>query len=191
MPQEFSAEALLARAAEHDSGAFAELYDHFAPGLLGLAMRILNDREAAEEVMQDVFHRLWSEARRLSRERVSVGAVLFLTARARAVERLRAARKLPPLVRSQSDLKTPAWLPRPQEIALVDGRRELLKKVVSQLPKPQREALDWVVLEGMTEAEIARKLDDTPARVRAGLLAGMRFLRHRLAAVLGTWDANI
>lgn len=191
MLQEFSAEALLKRVAEHDSGALAELYDHFAPGLLGLAMRILGDREAAEEVLEDVFHRLWSEARRLSREHVSVAAVLYLTARARAVERLRAERRLPPLARSQPDLKGLAWLPRPQEIAPVDERRELLKKVIQQLPKPQREALDWVVLEGMTETEIARKLGDTPARVRTGLLAGMRFLRHRLAAVLGTWAANI
>ena len=117
--------------------------------------------------------------------------ILFLTARAKAIERLRAERKLPPPARLSPDQKIPSWLPRPREIALVDARRELLKKVVNQLPEAQRETMGWAVLEGMTEAEIARKLGETPARVRSGLLAGMRFLRHRLEAVLGTWAANI
>lgn len=191
MPQQFSAEALLERVAERNTGALAELYDHFAPALLGLAMRVLNDREASEDVLEAAFHRLWSDARRLSRERVSAEAYLFLVARAKAVERLRADRKLPPLPRAHGDLKNPAWLPRAREIALVDARLELLKKVVHQLPKVQRETMDWVVFEGMTETEIAAKRGETPARVRSGLLAGMRFLRHRLAAVLGTWAANI
>jgi RNA polymerase sigma-70 factor, ECF subfamily len=186
-----SAEELLARIAARDEAALGELYDRCAPGLLGMLMRILSDRAAAEEVLEDVFARLWSEARRLSREGSSVGARLFFLARRRAIERLRAARRLPALTFSVPERTTLAWLPQPKEIALVDQRRELLRKVINQLPKPQREALEGVIFEGYTAAELAHRLDEPRARVRAGLQAAMRFLRHRLAAVLGTWAANI
>ena len=91
MPQQFSAEALLVRVAERDAGALGELYDHFAPGLLALAVRILDDREAADEVLDAVFRPLWGDARRLSRERASVAPVLFRTARAAPIGARRAA----------------------------------------------------------------------------------------------------
>jgi RNA polymerase sigma-70 factor, ECF subfamily len=186
-----SAEELLARIAARAVEALEELYDRSAPGLLGMLTRILPDRAAAEQVLEDVFARLWSEARRWNRDGASVNARLFFLARRRAIERLRALRRLPALSFSVSERTSLAWLPQPSEIALVDRRRELLRKVIHQLPNPQREALEGVIFEGATAAELARRQDEPRARVRAGLQAAMRFLRHRLAAVLGTWAANI
>jgi len=84
-----------------------------------------------------------------------------------------------------------SWLPRPEVVARLEERRELLKKVPNQLPKPQREALELAVLGGFTEEEIAVKLGEPLGRVRSGVRAGMRFLRHRLRAISGTWAANI
>jgi RNA polymerase sigma-70 factor, ECF subfamily len=186
-----SPEQLVARIAERDWAALEELYDGWAPGLLGMLMRILPDRAAAEEVLEDIFARLWNESRRLTREGASVGARLFFLARRRGIERLRAARRLPALTFSVPERTALAWLPEPKEIALVDQRRLLLRKVINQLPKPQREALEGVIFEGYTAAELAGRLEEPRARVRAGLQAAMLFLRHRLAAVLGTWAANI
>lgn len=186
-----SAEELLARIAARDVAALEELYGRTAPGLLGMLMRTLSDRAAAEQILEDVFARLWSEARRWSREGSSVNARLFFLARRQAIERLRTSRRLPALSFSVPERTRLAWLPQPSEIALVDRRRELLRKVILQLPKPQREALEGVIFEGSTAAELARGQDEPRARARAGLQAAMRFLRHRLAAVLGTWAANI
>jgi RNA polymerase sigma-70 factor (ECF subfamily) len=158
---------------------------------MGLLVRILRDREAAGEVLREVFLRLWNDARRFHREQVSVAAGLVLMARSRAVARLRGAKRLPALRNRGAIEKQFSWLPRPNEVALLDERRELLKKVVAQLPKSQRDVLELAVFEGLAETEIARQMGETPARVRTTLLAAMRFLRHRLAAVLGTWSANI
>lgn len=188
-----TAEELLARAAERDEDALSELYDRFAPALLGLLTRILADRAIAEEVLQEVFVRLAGEARRFSTVRVSVNAALVLLARALAIDRLRAQRRLTARTGAPAAAvpRSHSWLPRPAEVALVDSRRSLFQKVINQLPKPQREMLDLALFDGYTEAEIAQKLGEPLARVRSGLLAGASFIRHRLAAVMRTWAANL
>lgn len=193
MGQEPTAEELLARVARRDEGALAELYDRFAPSLLGMLIRILPDRNAAEEVLQDAYLRLWNNARRWSSERASVPAALVLLARDIAINRLRVDRHPAPRTSTRVEplLKFYSWLPRPEQVGLLDGRRDLFKKVINQLPKPQREALELAVDGGYTEIEIAQKLGEPLAKVRSGLLAAARFVRHRLAAVMRTWAANI
>lgn len=187
-----SSEALLARVAEHDSSALGKLYTRFAPGLLGMALNILPDRASAAEVVEETFVRLWNVARRFPRDGASVAAWLALTARRLAVDMRRARQRLPALPRTNAnEISEYAWLPGPEEVARIEERRELLRKVLNQLPKAQRMVLELVVLEGCTEEEIAAKLGEPLGRVQSGLRAGMRFLRHRLRAVLGTWSANI
>jgi RNA polymerase sigma-70 factor (ECF subfamily) len=193
MAEKATTRTLWARIAEHDEAALGELYDRCAPALLGMVLRILPEHSAALQVVEDVFVRLWREARHHPCQDASVAAWLVVMARHAAVQRRRGEQKLPPLARSQPDplQKSFAWLPRSDEIARLEERRDLLRKVVNQLPKPQRHALELAVFEGHPEAEIAAKLGEPLGRVRAVLRAGMRFLRHRQRAVLGTWAVNI
>lgn len=193
MAQAPTPEKLLARVARRDEGALGELYDRFAPELLGMLLPVLSKRQAAEEVLQETFLKLAGEARRFAKDGASVAAGLVLMARAKAVERLRAERHLTPLPPGPLDSlqKSAAWLPRPEEITLLDERRDLLMKVMNQLPQHQREALELAVFEGFTETEMAGKFGETLGRVRSGLFAATRFLRHRLGAVLRTWTADI
>jgi RNA polymerase sigma-70 factor (ECF subfamily) len=193
MAEEQASETLIARVAEHDEEALGEIYARFAPGLLGMLLRILPHRDSAEEVIDNVFLRLWKEAPRYPREGASLAAWLVIMARRTAIDLRRAQRKLPALSRNHLcpvDASF-AWLPRPEVIARLEERRELLKKLFHQLPKPQRAALEMMVFKGQTEEEIAARLSEPLGRVRSGLRAGMRFLRHRLRVVLGTWAANI
>ncbi len=190
MAQSSSVETLLAQVAEkHDEKAMAELIDRQGPLVLGVLVRMLGDRTAAEEIFQDVFMEFWHDARRLHRAGVSAAAALVLIARARALVRLRSTRKAP--TRSPLGEKAVDWLPQQKEIALLEERRELLRKVIAQLPKSQHEALEMAVFGGRTDSEIAAELREPGARARTSLLASMSFLRHRFAAVLGTWTANI
>ncbi len=184
---------LLARVSRRHADALGELCDRYGPRLLGLLRRILSDRAAAEGVLGDTFLQLWSEARRVRHGPASVAAWLVITARANAIDRLRNERNLSRLrrVKPVPLEKSISWLPLPEETALLDERQDLLKKFLSQLPEPQRQALELTVFEGYTETEIAQKLGEPLAKVRSGLRAAMRFLRHRLHAVLGTWAANI
>jgi RNA polymerase sigma-70 factor (ECF subfamily) len=83
------------------------------------------------------------------------------------------------------------WMPRPDDIALVDARLGLLQRAFNQMPKPQRWALELAVFDGYTESEIAAQLGEPLGKVNAGLRASFSFLRHRQHAVLGTWTADI
>ncbi len=80
---------------------------------------------------------------------------------------------------------------RAADLALLEERQELLRKVVNRLPDAQRGGLELLVFEGYTEMEIANKLGEPLGKAKSGLRAGLTFLRHRLRAVLGTWAANI
>src|ERR1035441_2965170 len=93
MSKELTPEDLLNRVAQYDVAAFGEVYDRYAPRVYGLITHILPSRPAAEEVLQEVFLRLWSEGQSLSQEGGSVVAWLVVSARAVAVDRLRG---LPP-----------------------------------------------------------------------------------------------
>ena len=193
MTQAPTAEDLLARVRARDADALGELYDGLAPGLLGMLLRILGDRGAAEEILDEVFLSLWNEAPEPARHRASVAARLAIRARNAATRQARSRRMARPLGRGNCDSPplSLACLPQPDEIAALEERRELLKKVMKQLPAAQREALDLAVFDGYTEVEIAEKLGETLGRTKTALRAALRFLRHRLRAVLGTWAANI
>jgi RNA polymerase sigma-70 factor (ECF subfamily) len=102
MSEELSAENLLARVARHDVAALSELYDRYAPRVYGLMTHILPSRNAAEEILQEVFVRLWSESPSLSQEGGSVVAWLVVTAREAAVDRLRGLRENAPNAGPQS-----------------------------------------------------------------------------------------
>ena len=156
--------------------------------------QMLSNREAAEQILQEQFLTTWAEARRRPLgSHQSVGASLMIRARLAAVEWLRSQRNLPPVpeacvetIRHSAD-----WLPRPDSIALIDSRSQMFQKVLNQLPKHQRDVLRLVVSEGYTEQEMALRLAEPLARMRAELNAALTFFRHRLHAVLGTWTANI
>lgn len=184
-------EDLLAGVVAHDEKAFAALYDRLAPGLLGLIVRIVPERKEAEEILTHILLRLWKDAARLQRERASGSAWLVMAARMTATERLKARRE--PTRRDEFALlkKSLEWLPRGEEIRLLEERRELLRKVVRQLPKHQLAALDCVMFEGCSETELVQKLHEPLGRVKTELRAALRFLRHRTRAVLGSWAANI
>lgn len=196
MTDETMPEALLALVAAGDRKALTDLYDRFAPRILGIIRRILSDREESEQVLEEIFLKLWREAAEILRAEASVAAWLVLGARAAADERLRARRAAGALPRQGADpagvwSQRLAWLPRPEAIARLDERRSLLQKIIGQLPKHQLRALELVAFAGRAETELEGELGEPPARVRAELRAATRFLRHRRRAVVGSWAVSL
>jgi RNA polymerase sigma-70 factor, ECF subfamily len=192
MAQEPTTQELLAAIAQHDEAALARLYDLAAPALYGLISEIVSDGDAGREILKEVFIRLWKDAKRIQGGG-SVIVWLELEARAKAVDWQRAQSSLRTTAHSrlQSLMKRGSWMPRPADIEQVEKRRRLLEKLVHRLPRPQSKLLELAIVKGFTETEIARQVEQPPGRIEHELRAGLRFLRHRLRAVMGTWSANI
>ncbi|MGO9274858.1 MAG: RNA polymerase sigma factor [Terriglobia bacterium] len=196
-------EDLLVRVRKRDRQALGELYDRYAPSLRGMTLRILTQRDTADRAVQEAFLHLWEAVAPVSSravpdavprhesQRTSAAAWLTLQARATALARLRAARGAEAVPELELNGLLVSWLPRTEEVELVDRRRDLLQKILQQLPKAQRELLEKLVFEGWRETEIAEKQGEPLAKVKSDVRAAMRFLRHRLRAVMGTWGANI
>lgn len=193
MPQEFTAEKLLEGIAQHDESMLAQLYDLSSLNLYALISEIVTDRDAAQDILKEVYLHLWKDAKRIQAVGGSVVVWMTLEARSRAVDWRRSHNGLRTAAHSrlQSLLKIHAWMPRPADIAQIEKRRHLLEKLVHRLPKPQSDLLELAVIKGFSETEIARQVEQPPGRIEHELRAGLRFLRHRLRAVMGTWSADI
>ena len=193
MTEQVTTEQLLTGVAKRDESMLGQLYDRCAPKLFGMISEIVSDQEAAVGILRETFIRLWKDARRIDPSQTSAAVWLALEARARAADRRREDSGLEPLAHSrlQSLRKSAEWFPRAEEIAHVEKRRSLLEKIVRGLPGSQARLVELAIFKGSPETEIARELGLPTGQIQSELRAALRFLRHRLGAVLGTWTADI
>ena len=159
---------LLQRVAARDTAALAELYDRHSRLLFGLILRIVGDRGEAEEILHDVFVRVWTQAETYDARRGGPLPWIVRVARNCAIDRLRARR-----VRATVDapIDTDAVeTAAPASAALAD------------LPAEQRQLIEAAFFEGYTHIELAQRfglpLGTVKARIRAGLLATQKRLAH-------------
>lgn len=185
---------LLARIAAHDVAAMTALFDQWAPALRGMIQRLIPSPEEAEIVLENLFLRLWKgNARELragaGHAGMSLEAWLFISARRDAGARRRQALGQSRLHLSQGF--TPRWLPQAREIGLLSSRLDLIVRALAQMPKAQRQILDLVLYEGLTEIEAAEALREPPGKIRDHVRAALSFVRQRLRTLMGTWTADI
>ncbi len=153
-----------------DENAMALLYDRYSSIVYSVALRVLGDTGAAEDVLQEVFIQLWRNPGVFDSSRGSLGAWLAVIARNRAIDALR---KRHP----ETDIADVIVSVEP-DMAGDAERARVMEKVLGALgamPLAQRSALELAYFEGLTHTEIAAKtgepLGTIKTRIRAGLLA--------------------
>lgn len=168
---ESQAHALLHRLASGDHKALGEFYDLYAGLANGLALRILRDSSDAEDVVQEAFVQVWRQAGRYDPRRGSPQAWLCTIARTRALDRLR--RRVSR--REETIDPPPASSGAPQMEATLTVRDAL-----GALSTDQRHALELAYYEGMTQSEIARRLNEPLGTVKTRIRTAMIRLREAL-----------
>ncbi|MGH9350967.1 MAG: RNA polymerase sigma factor, partial [Terriglobia bacterium] len=158
MPTEIRKDDLLVRLAAHDAAAMASLFDQLAPPLRGMIQRIIPSPDEAENVLENLFLRLWKWAEAGGQAGVSLEAWLFVTARRDAAQRRRQDLRQPGLQIPAEDGLVSPWLPESRKIALLSSPLELVNPALAQFPKAQPQVLDLVLYEGLTEVEVAAAL---------------------------------
>ena len=162
--------ALIARMRAGDQTAMADLYDRYSGVVYGVALRVLANTTAAEDVVQEVFLQLWRNPQAFDADRGRLAPWLAVIARNRAIDHLRKR----PLEDDIDELPISTGVDLEDEAARKLAI-ERVRGVLTQLPQDQRKALEMAFFEGMTHSEIAGKtgepLGTVKTRIRTGLLA--------------------
>jgi len=189
--REASDAALVVAIGRWREDALAEVYRRHAGASYALARRLLNDKELAEEILQEVFLRLWNTPERFDSERGSLRAYLLAQTHGRAVDLLRSetARRR----REERDAREAPAFGDDIERQVIDLTvSETVKEVVAGLPTDERQAIELAYFGGHTYRQVAVMLETPEGTVKSRIRSGLRRLRTDLAdAGVGvTWAEN-
>lgn len=175
--------ALLARVVKGDVQAFSQLYDQSSTLLYTMALRMLGNKEDANELLQDVYLEVWRKVSRYDVGRGTPLAWLVTLTRSRAIDRLRARNS-----RAQQRLadsldgasQVPDRSPNPFDAQADQEIRMLVLGALSALPPAQQQALELAYYEGLSHAEIAARLNQPLGTVKTRIKLAMSKLRESL-----------
>jgi RNA polymerase sigma-70 factor, ECF subfamily len=182
-PMHVAADAqLVERMRSDDTGeALRELYRTYAGELYGFAYNALGERGAAEEIVQEVFLRLWNQPERFDPERGSLRSYLLAQTHGRSVDVLRAdasrrrreERDAREAAEGGYDLDREVW-----DLALAESVRTALQR----LHPGERAAVELAYFGGRTYREVADELGEAEGTVKSRIRSGLKRLRSELIA---------
>jgi RNA polymerase sigma-70 factor, ECF subfamily len=161
--------------------ALGALYDRHSRFVYGLALKMLTRPDEAEEVTQDIFLTLWQRDIYDS-SRGSMTQFLSVLTRSRAMDRLRSrGSRLRFLERFQRFMQTVPSKDSPLDVASINERSRTVKAALATVPAPEREVLELAYFEGLSQAQIAQRLNIPLGTVKSRSRQGLQKLRQILA----------
>lgn len=182
MPENYSyhEKELLARIADGDQDAFTLIFKRYKQKIYALAYHLTDSPVYAEEIVQDVFLKIWLKQRQLS-EIVDFEAYLFVIARNHIFTYLKAIARQT-IAGDESELHLPFERNTPEAQVLYKEYAALISEAVRKLPEQQSEVYRLCKEEGKTRAQIATDLKISPETVKVHLSRAMRSIRVYLLA---------
>jgi RNA polymerase sigma-70 factor, ECF subfamily len=177
---------LVARAARGDERAIGQLYDRYGGVLYAVAYRIVGQRADAEEVVLEAFAQAWRDAARFETARGSVAGWLTMIARSRALDLARSRSRRERITASAAADRpntSPAmgeFRPDPAKALDHEERRRQVRQALETLSPPQRQAIELAYFDGLSQSEIAERLQEPLGTVKTRVRLGMQKLRECL-----------
>jgi len=174
-------EELVVFVARNESWALAELYDRYARLVFSLALKVLNDRASAEEMVQEVFTKVWRGARDYAPERGKFSSWLIGITHHQCIDELR-RRRVRPVAESTDDtpLLELAGDDDPAEAAAYSFEQARVRRALAQIPVEQRTVIELAFFEGLTHQEIANRCREPLGTVKTRVRLGMQKLKDLL-----------
>lgn len=167
---------LIARIARRDEAALRTLYDRTAPKLLGVVLRIQSDRGLAEDVLQDVFLRIWQKAATYSPAAGRPLAWLCTIARNRAIDGVRRRSETQgPVTEDGEDWVERLADPHDSEGAILG--RNALQACLGRLEALHRDCIVLAYCEGQSREDLALRYDRPVSTIKTWLHRGLATLR--------------
>ena len=175
--------ALVSDIAQGNQDALTELYDSTNRIVYGLALRILGESPAAEEILFEVYLQVWRKAKNFDPNRGKVTSWLISMTRSRAIDALRARQaRGGNLAQSLDEISDVQDLRSgPEGHSLQRSRAQVIRNSVAELPTDQRQAIELAYFSGMTHGEIAARTGLPLGTVKTRIRSGMLRLRKLLA----------
>jgi RNA polymerase sigma-70 factor, ECF subfamily len=164
--------ALIAAIRNGNQEAMAELYDRYSSVVYAVALRVLGDTSAAEDILQEIFMQLWRKPGAFDASRGNLAPWLAVITRNRAVDVLRKRRP-------QSELEDTTLTVNPDFAGEAD-RGLIVEKVRSALQamsSQQRSALEMAYFEGYSHSEISAKTGEPLGTIKTRIRSGLMQLR--------------
>lgn len=171
---------LMESIAAGNAAALRALYDRHSGIVLSVCLRILRDRNAAEELLVDIFHELWERSDRYDPKRASPLTYLMTVTRSRAIDRQRARPKLTPAALDNSEGQIPAAQESPVSDVVSGEQRSIVRRALARLEPSQRQAIECAYYDGLSHSQIAQKLDKPLGTVKTYIRQGLIRLRELL-----------
>ena len=169
--------ALVTAIRSGDQAAMAELYDRYSSIVYAVALRVLQDTGAAEDVLQDIFMQLWRNPGAFDASRGNMAAWLAVITRHRAIDALRRRRP-------ENDIADIVVSVEPDMASDADRSRamEKVRSALERMGNDQRSVLEMAYFEGLTHNEIAEKTGEPLGTIKTRIRAGLISLRKAFAA---------
>jgi RNA polymerase sigma-70 factor (ECF subfamily) len=171
--------ALLDRIVARDSPALAELYDRHSRLIFGLVLRILRNRDEAEEVLQEVFIQAWTRADTYHPALGAPVGWLIGIARNRAIDRLRSSARRRDAAAAAAALPAPQAADAPGAVPRGDEHIDI-QRALDALPLEQRDLIEQAYFLGFTHSELAERCGLPLGTVKTRIRSGMQTLRGHL-----------
>ena len=161
-----------------DAEAFATLYDRHSRAAFSLAYRMMGERQASEDLMQDAFLKVWRSAKSYRADRGSVRTWLLSIVRNRGIDQIRsqASRR-----RTQEKIEASALRSQPSEAFAETWRnsqRDRVRDALNTLPPEQLKVLELAYFSGYTHAQVSELLDVKLGTIKGRMRLGLKKMRE-------------
>jgi RNA polymerase sigma-70 factor (ECF subfamily) len=170
--------ALIASIHAGNQDAMAQLYARYSPVVYAVALRVLGDTAAAEDVLQEIFMQLWRNPGSFDSGRGNLAPWLAVIARNRAVDVLRKRRP-------QTEISETIVSVEPDLAGEADRNRamEKVRAVLQEMPAAQRSSLEMAYFEGYSHSEISEKTGEPLGTIKTRIRTGLMLLRKAVETI--------